>query len=165
MSSPILVVRCNLRHAEHAQQRFGSSPREIRTQVHPPDDSTVPSETSVWGTFQTFLFTVPLLATRIPLLLPTTSNQDRDDQVIILLVTVNHPEFAVVSITAKRKLVLVARDLPPHVQSLWCSSRKRDYLVYARGQSPEHLIAQLQHALATVSPQGVMVGDAGSKQW
>jgi hypothetical protein len=59
-----------------------------------------------------------------------------------------------VRLTDKREhVVMIPRELPANLRGLWCSSRKCDYLIYARGQHPEHLMVEIQKVLALVSPQ------------
>ncbi|MGO8946184.1 MAG: hypothetical protein ACLQUY_00680 [Ktedonobacterales bacterium] len=123
----------------------------------------------------TFVFVTPASATRAPSADPTTTGQEDDgigDQLILLLLTRGSTGsqairgsscaqsanaagilagHAVVQLTSKRNLVLVPRDLPQYLRGLWCTGRTCDYLVYARGRSVRHLIAEIQQLLASGS--------------
>jgi hypothetical protein len=147
-----------LKDAESPQWRFGSPSKNIYNQVRSGSDSDFPVEGYDRTNVHTYLFTQHRSAIRIPPLLPNIVAQGADDQLVVLVVTGYFSDPVVVRRSANRKLVLVPCRLPPQVQVLWCSGRKRDYLVYALQQSPKHLITKLVNALTSVSSHSVTVG-------
>jgi hypothetical protein len=153
-----------LKDAESPQRRFGRPSKKIYDQVRSGGDSAFPAEGYDRANVHTYLFTERRPAIRMPPLLPNIVAQGAGDQLVILLVTDYFSDPVLVRRSANRKLVLVPCSLPPQVQVLWCSGRKRDYLVYALERSPEHLITKLQNALTSVSSRSVMVGETNPRQ-
>jgi hypothetical protein len=58
-------------------------------------------------------------------------------------VAINLSRCTAAQLSAKRRLVLVPRDLPTHLRGLWCRGRICDFLIYSRELSTEQIMNAL----------------------